>query len=73
MSTVYEFKVYDIGNDEWKKSCRWGTLDGINRIRGTALEETVTTIDDSLVGPDGLTERNFSPRPFGHGSPRVMS
>lgn len=69
---VYRFKRYDIQNDEYQVSRRWGTLDGIKAVCGVALQETETQIDAALIGKevDGLTDRNFDPHAFS--SPGIM-
>jgi hypothetical protein len=63
--TVYRFRKYDIGTDEHQVSRRWGTLEGIESVRGTVIEDTATEVDASAVGAEipGLTSRNFQPNP----------
>lgn len=60
---IYQFTIYDVGTDERQKSRRWGTLEGIEAVCGTALEDTKIEVDTSEVGSEvpGLTLRNFSP------------
>ena len=66
MSTVriYQFTIYDISNDNLKKSRRWGTREAIARIGGSVLEETGVEVDASVLGRqmDGLSEIGFNPR-----------
>jgi len=61
--TVYQFRLYDISNDENRQSRRWATREAIERIGGEVLEDTATEVDPSAVGGeiDGMTERNFDP------------
>lgn len=62
---VYRFRRYDIVSGETKKSRRWGTRKGIERICGEMLEDTAIEVDESVVGREiqGLTERDFNPNP----------
>lgn len=50
--TIYQFTLYDIANDEARKSRRWGTLEGIRAVCGAVLEDTVTEIDASEVASE---------------------
>lgn len=61
--TVYQFRRYDIGTDENRKSRRWGNLDAIAQVGGHALKDTATEVDGCLIGTEipGLTERDFNP------------
>jgi hypothetical protein len=65
MSTVkiYQFRVFDITNDEMRKSRRWATRERIEWLHGEVLEDTGVEVDSSLVGRDieGMTARNFDP------------
>ncbi|WP_428484487.1 hypothetical protein [Rhodopila sp.] len=62
---VYRFRLYDITNDDYHLSRRWGTREGIKAVCGMVLEDTETDIDIGLVGGEveGLTERDFNPHP----------
>jgi hypothetical protein len=61
---VYQFTVYDITNDEQRRSRRWATREAIKRVCGQVLEDTEVEVDPSVLGRDeeGMTERNFDPR-----------
>ena len=61
--TIYQFTIYDIGNDENRKSRRWATREAVECIGGKVLEETATEIDATDIGAeiDGMTARNFDP------------
>jgi hypothetical protein len=61
--TVYQFGIYDVANDEMRKSRRWATREKIQRLRGEILEATAAEVDASVVGRqiDGMTDRNFDP------------
>lgn len=63
--TVYQFTKYDIRVDANTKSRRWATREAIERVCGAVLEHTATEVDPSVLGGeiDGMTERNFDPRP----------
>jgi hypothetical protein len=63
--TVYRFRMYDISNDENRLSRRWATREAIERIGGEVLKNTATEVDCSVLGKEieGMTERNFDPRP----------
>jgi hypothetical protein len=63
--TIYRFTIYDITNDENKRSRRWGTREGIRAVCGVVIEDTAIEVDDGVVGGEieGLTERSFNPRP----------
>lgn len=72
MATVklYQFQMYDITSDHMQESKRWGTKEGIERIRGAyLLEDTELEVSESEVRwdhPDypGLTVRgSFRPSP----------
>ena len=62
---VYQFTVYDITNDEQRRSRRWGTREAIKRVCGQVLEDTEVEVDSSVLGRDeeGMSERNFDPHP----------
>ena len=61
--TVYQFTLYDIANDENRKSRRWAIRETIELLGGTILEDTATEVDSSCVGTEigGMTVRNFDP------------
>ena len=61
--TIYRFHVYDIGNDEYQKSRRWGTLEAITKLCGDPIMDTATEVDAAVLGREiaGLTERDFDP------------
>ena len=65
VSTVisYQFKVYDIANDENRKSGRWATREVIDFIGREVLENAGTEVDAFLVGAEiaGMIERGFDP------------
>lgn len=67
--TIYQFRMYDIGNDEYQKSRRWGTLEAIAKLGGEAFEDTAVEVDASVVEGNnpGLTERNYDPYAFRRG------
>ena len=62
--TVYKFKIYDIANNDHRISRRYGTAEGIQRVRGEVLEQTAVEVEEALVGEEveGLTLRDFNPR-----------
>ena len=64
--TVHRFKIYDIGNDEWKISRRWATQEGIDKVCGERIDGTAIEIDSKLVGSEveGMTARNYDPNAF---------
>lgn len=63
---VYRFKRYNIQNDAYQNSRRWGTLEGIKAVCGVVLKETETEVDAALIGGEveGLTARDFDPHAF---------
>ena len=63
--TVYQFTKYDISVDASTMSRRWATREAIERVCGEMLEDTATEVNSSVLGGeiDGMTERNFDPRP----------
>jgi hypothetical protein len=70
--TIYRFTVYDIQSDESRLSRRWGTLIGIKTANGQPLLETATEADASIIGRDGLTERDYNPNPHPPGFQRQV-
>jgi hypothetical protein len=62
---VYRFTVYDITNDEQRRSRRWATREAIKSVNGQVLEHTEVEVDPSVLGREveGMTERDFDPRP----------
>jgi hypothetical protein len=62
---IYQFTKYSIQSDGNEKSRRWGTREAIERLGGKVIEDTEIEVDASAVASDieGLTERNFIPRP----------
>jgi hypothetical protein len=56
--------MYDVANDEMRKSRRWATRERIEWLGGEILEDTGVEVDSSLVGSEveGMTARGFSPR-----------
>ena len=67
--TLHQFSIYDITTDEPRKSRRWGTVEGIERVRGTVISGTATVVDSSVQLDGGLTARNFEPSRFLAGKP----
>lgn len=63
--TIYRFRMYDIIHDEQHVSSRWGTREAIEQLGGEILEDTAMEVEASRVKSeiDGLTERDFNPRP----------
>jgi hypothetical protein len=61
--TVYQFTVYDVSNDESRKSRRWATREAIKWAGGHVLEQTATEVDESVLGGEiaGMSERGFDP------------
>jgi hypothetical protein len=62
--TIYQFRVYDIRNDEIVKSKRWGTAKAIKEIAcGQMLEDTAIEVDESVICSDihGLSAIRFDP------------
>ena len=61
--TIYRFKTPDPLNDDKRLSRRWGTLEGIEFLKGEVLDHTATEVDARFVGCEisGLTERDFEP------------
>jgi hypothetical protein len=61
--TVYRFTIYDVANDESRKSRRWATRAAIEWAHGHVLEETAIEVDASALGGEvaGMTERDFNP------------
>jgi hypothetical protein len=62
---IYQFTKYSIQSDGNQKSRRWGTREAIERLGGDVIEDTEIEVDASAVASDieGLTVRNFNPRP----------
>lgn len=62
---IYQFTKYSIQSDGNVKSRRWGTREAIERLGGDVIEDTEIEVDASAIASDieGLTERNFNPRP----------
>ena len=67
--TLHRFTVYDINSDESRKSRRWGTAEGIERVRGSVIPGTATEVDDSVPLDGGLTERGFEPQQWNTSKP----
>ncbi len=62
--TIYQFRTYDITNDEYRISHRWATMDAIKNIaRGDAIESSAMEVDKSVVLSDihGMTVRGWMP------------
>jgi len=59
---VFQFKMFDIGTDEFKESRRWATREFIEKVGGVMTGRAVK-VDADLVSPEGLTERDFNPVP----------
>lgn len=61
--TIYQFEIYDVANDEMRKSRRWATRQTIEWLGGKVLEQTATEVDASAVGSEiaGMTEKGFDP------------
>jgi TRAP-type mannitol/chloroaromatic compound transport system permease large subunit len=65
--TIYQFTLYDIGSDEFRKSRRWATREVIEAIGGQLLEGTATVVDASAVALGassiiGMTRRGYNPQ-----------
>jgi|GEM_PF-5299908 len=65
---VFQFRMYDIGTDEFKESRRWATREFIEKVGGTMTGRAVR-VDEDLVNEEGLTERDFDPEPRSSGFP----
>ncbi len=70
--TIYRFKLYNLHDDEFVLSQRWGTKEAIQKISGVAIEGTGVEVEETVIlnpQPDmqGLTEKGFDPRPREHG------
>jgi hypothetical protein len=62
--TVYQFAMYDIESDNWRKSRRWGTKAAIENIGGAGfLKDTAVDVDESVLGADieGLSDIGYDP------------
>ena len=64
--TIYQFKLYDIASDEFRKSQRWATREVIETLGGQIIEESAAVVDGSVVGLGassilGMTRRAFDP------------
>jgi hypothetical protein len=72
---VYRFTIYEIVNDENRRSRRWATREAIKRVGGEVLEDTATEVDASVLGGEieGMTVRNFNPQPAGTGVQRQVT
>ena len=60
--TVYQFEVWDITDDEMRKSTRFGTPDAIKNIaHGRIIEGTGIDVDAADVGAEiaGFTARHY--------------
>jgi len=54
MKTIYQFKVYDIGSDQYKKSEAFGTKEYIGSINGASLiHGTEKEVDEIFLDADG--------------------
>jgi hypothetical protein len=68
MATVFRFRTWDITNDCYQTSTRWATKEAIARVSGEPIGDGVE-VDDKVLGGggvdtvDGMTPRNFDPRP----------
>jgi len=58
--TVYRFRAWDTGNDQYSESGRWDTAEAIERVNGEVISEGVE-IDTARRGSevDGMTELGF--------------
>ncbi len=65
---IFQFKMFDIGTDEFKESRRWATREFIERVGGLMTGRAVK-VDEDLVSAEGLAERDFNPEPRGAGFP----
>jgi hypothetical protein len=65
---VFQFRMYDIGTDEFKQSRRWATREFIEKVGGL-MTGRAAKVDEDMVSPEGLTERNFDPEPRVSGFP----
>jgi hypothetical protein len=73
-TTIYQFTIYDIVNDETLTSRRWATREAIQRARGHVLENTAMLVDASILDGNGMTERDAAPKPAENiGFQRVVS
>jgi hypothetical protein len=60
---VYQFRIYDVANDDFRKLRRWATREAIELVKNTILEGTEVLVDADVLGPEveGMTERDFDP------------
>lgn len=65
---IFQFKMFDIGTDEFKQSRRWATREFIEKVGGLMTGRTAR-VDEDVVNPEGLTERDFNPEPRSPGFP----
>lgn len=62
MAIVYRFQTWDITNDRFQVSQRWGTKESIERVRGEIISDGVELADRFLGAEvDGMTARGFDP------------
>lgn len=63
--TVYQFRSYDIRDDEKKLSRRWGTREAIQDVCGEVIESTAVEVDAKDINSDitGLTAIGYKPNP----------
>jgi hypothetical protein len=61
--TIYQFTLYDITTDGYRKSRRWATREAIERLQGEVLERTEVSVDERALASDiaGMTTRDFNP------------
>jgi hypothetical protein len=61
--TIYRFRRYDIQVGTMVLSPRWGTLEAIKAVRGTAMVDTAIEVDSAIVDTDepGMTTRGYHP------------
>jgi hypothetical protein len=72
---IYRFTKYNIDSDEVMRSRRWATREAIGRIHGTVLEDTAVEVDESVLGTEieGMTVRDFNPKPRGEFQTQIKS
>jgi len=63
---IFQFKMFDIGTDEFKQSRRWATREFIEKVGGLMTGRSAR-VDEDVVSDEGLTARDFDPehRPSG--------
>lgn len=68
---IFQFKMFDIGTDQFKQSRRWATREFIEKVGGLMTGRSAR-VDEDLVSPEGLTECDFTPESRTPGLPRQV-